>query len=86
MAKYGAAVACVDWVMGVFMHELKRLGLDENTLIVFTSDNGSRCDHEGSNGSASRGKKDTDVGRRIASSVHHALARRRSPTAGLQRE
>ena len=48
--KYGAAVACIDWSVGVLMHELKRLGLDRNTLILFTSDNGSKCQYGPSNG------------------------------------
>ncbi|WP_135555145.1 sulfatase family protein [Paenibacillus cymbidii] len=55
---YGAAVECVDWATGVLLDELKRLGLDDNTLVIFTSDNGSRSDHEGSNGPL-RGKKGT---------------------------
>lgn len=46
---YGGAVACIDWAMGALMAELQRLGLDDNTLIVFTSDNGSRGDNGGSN-------------------------------------
>ncbi len=48
--RYGAAVACIDWVMGVILHELLQLGIDDNTLILFTSDNGSRCDFGPSNG------------------------------------
>ena len=48
--KYGAAVACIDWAMGVLMHELRSLGLEKNTLVLFTSDNGSRCDYGPSNG------------------------------------
>ena len=40
---YGAAVACIDWVTDVLLHELKALGLDDNTLVLFTSDNGSRA-------------------------------------------
>lgn len=49
--RYGAAVAAVDWSTGVVMAELERLGLAENTLVIFTSDNGSRVDqHGGSNG------------------------------------
>jgi arylsulfatase A-like enzyme len=48
--RYGAAVACIDWAMGVVMHELRRLELDRNTLVLFTSDNGSRCDYGPSNG------------------------------------
>ena len=30
----------VDWAVGVFLQKLKSLGLDENTLVVLTSDNG----------------------------------------------
>lgn len=48
---YGAAVAAVDWSTGVVMAELRRLGLEKNTIVIFTSDNGSRVDqHGGSNG------------------------------------
>ena len=54
--RYGAAVECVDWVTGVLMYELKQLGLEQNTLVLFTSDNGSRCDFGPSNG-VLRGKK-----------------------------
>lgn len=47
---YGAAVKCIDWAMGVLLDELKRQHLDEETLIIFTSDNGSIGDRGGSNG------------------------------------
>lgn len=48
---YGAAVAAVDWSAGVIVAELERLGLEDNTIVIFTSDNGSRVDkHGGSNG------------------------------------
>lgn len=55
---YAAGVAFVDWSTGVIMNELKMLGLDDDTLIVFTSDNGSRAKPPsgGSNG-ALRGAK-----------------------------
>ena len=53
---YAAAVACIDWASGVLMHELKRLSIEDNTLVVFTSDNGSRCDYGKSNGSLRGGK------------------------------
>lgn len=56
--EYGAAVECVDWSTGVLLDELKRQKLDENTLVVFTSDNGSRGDRGGSNAPL-RGKKGT---------------------------
>ncbi|MBI3944683.1 MAG: sulfatase [Armatimonadetes bacterium] len=38
---YGAAVEHIDFVAAVLFYELKRLGLDEGTLVVFTSDNGA---------------------------------------------
>ena len=44
---YGAAVAAVDWSVGVIVAELKRLGLEDNTIVIFTSDNGSRVDEHG---------------------------------------
>jgi arylsulfatase A len=46
---YGAAVECIDWSVGVLLHELSRLSLDSNTLVVFTSDNGSLATRGGSN-------------------------------------
>jgi len=55
---YGGAVACIDWSTGVIMKELRDLGLDDNTLVLFTSDNGSRCDFGPSNGGL-RGTKAT---------------------------
>ncbi|MHB1150811.1 MAG: sulfatase family protein [Eubacteriales bacterium] len=55
---YGAAVECIDWSAGVILDELVRQGLDKNTLLIFTSDNGSRGDHGGSNAPL-RGTKGT---------------------------
>lgn len=55
---YGAAVACIDWVASVLLDELRRNGIEENTLVIFTSDNGSRGDHGGCN-KPLRGKKGT---------------------------
>lgn len=46
---YGAAVECIDWSVGVILNELARLSLDLNTLVVFTSDNGSLATRGGSN-------------------------------------
>ena len=37
---YGDVVECLDWSMGELLAALKRLGLDENTFVAFTSDNG----------------------------------------------
>ena len=38
---YGAAVASIDWATAVIVDELERLGLSDDTIIVFTSDNGA---------------------------------------------
>lgn len=37
---YGDAVECLDWQVGQIMAAVKKLGLAERTLIVFSSDNG----------------------------------------------
>ena len=63
---YGAAVACIDWAMGMILFELERLGLAQNTLIIFTSDNGARGDHGGSNAPLRGGKGTTwEGGQRV---------------------
>ena len=54
--RYGAAVSGIDWSTAMILDELKRLDLDENTLIIFTSDNGSNTRNNGSNAPL-RGKK-----------------------------
>ena len=54
---YGGAVACIDWVAGVLFDELTRQGLDDNTVVVFTSDNGSRARDEGGSNAPLRGQK-----------------------------
>ncbi len=38
---YGAAVASIDWATAVLVDEIERRGLGDDTLIVFTSDNGA---------------------------------------------
>ena len=38
---YGAAVESIDWATDVILKELKALGLEDNTIVIFTSDNGS---------------------------------------------
>ena len=57
--RYGAAVECIDWATGVILHELAQLGLEQDTLILFTSDNGSRCQGEGGSNGTLRGTKAT---------------------------
>ena len=44
--RYGACVEGVHWSVEVLLDELREQGLDENTIVIFTSDNGSRT-HEG---------------------------------------
>ncbi len=44
----GDMVALVDWCVGKITNTLDELGITENTLIIFTSDNGARaCDIDG---------------------------------------
>jgi len=57
--RYGAAVQAIDWSVGVLLHELRQLGLDDNTLVIFTSDNGSRARGEGGSNEPLRGHKGT---------------------------
>src|SRR5262249_40153614 len=51
---YGDLVAELDWSVGQVLEALKQNGLDENTLVVFTSDNGPW--YQGSAGNL-RGRK-----------------------------
>ena len=53
---YGACVEAIDWSVGVLLAELQSLGLDDNTIVLFTSDNGSRT-HEGGSNAPLRGTK-----------------------------
>ena len=39
--RYGAAVESIDWATSVILRELHSLGLDHDTIVIFTSDNGS---------------------------------------------
>lgn len=40
---YGDFVCEVDWLVGEVMAALERRGISENTLLIFTSDNGPEC-------------------------------------------
>lgn len=45
-AFYFASITGVDRAFGMIINELKRLGLDKNTIVVFTSDHGeTMCSH-----------------------------------------
>lgn len=56
---FGDVVMEVDWSVGQIIEALKRNHLDENTLVIFTSDNGpwlSYGEHAGSAGNLREGK------------------------------
>ncbi|MEM7145870.1 MAG: sulfatase [Verrucomicrobiota bacterium] len=56
---YGDVIAEIDWSMGQILEALKTNGLDENTLVLYTSDNGpwlSYGNHAGSSGPLREGK------------------------------
>lgn len=55
---YGDAIEELDWSMGVLLETLKEEGLDQNTLIIFTSDNGAD-EHFGGTNRPLRGQKGT---------------------------
>jgi arylsulfatase A len=62
---YGDVVAEIDWSVGEVLATLERLGLDERTLVVFTSDNGPWLvfgNHAGSAGPFREGKATTFEG------------------------
>lgn len=59
---YGDAVEELDWSVGEVMKTLAELGIEENTLVMFSSDNGGAVQlgrHGGSNGALREGKATT---------------------------
>ena len=56
---YGGAVECIDWVLSVIDSELKQAGIFDDTLVIFTSDNGSRARNEGGSNGSLRSTKAT---------------------------
>ncbi len=61
---YGDVVAELDWSTGKIIDTLKELGIDENTLLIFTSDNGPAVQYqrprfEGGSAGPLRGRKNT---------------------------
>lgn len=54
---YGGALTAVDWSTGTLMAELDDLGIAKDTIIIFSSDNGSRVDHHGGSNAPLRGRK-----------------------------
>ena len=37
---YNYAINEIDWSVGKILHALKKYGIDDNTMVIFTSDNG----------------------------------------------
>ena len=66
---YGDAVMEIDWSVGEIVNTVKKLGLSENTLILFTSDNGpwlTYGNHAGKTGGLREGKGSTfDGGQKV---------------------
>src|SRR5205085_4208721 len=59
---YGDVIMEIDWSVGQVLAALKKHGLDDNTLVIFTSDNGpwlSYGEHGGSAGGLREGKGTT---------------------------
>ena len=62
---FGDVIAEIDWSVGQILDALKRHNLDDNTLVIFSSDNGpwlSYGDHAGSAGVLREGKATTFEG------------------------
>ena len=59
---YGDVIMEIDWSVGEILEALRRHGLDENTIVLFASDNGpwlSYGNHAGSSGPLREGKGTT---------------------------
>lgn len=59
---YGDAIQELDWSTGEILKALKEHGLEENTLVIFTSDNGPNLGKRGSAGPLRGGKGSTYEG------------------------
>ncbi|MCE7072967.1 sulfatase [Dyadobacter sp. CY327] len=70
---FGDVLSELDWSVGQIMKELKDLGLDDNTIVIFTSDNGpwlNYGDHAGSSGGFREGKGTSyEGGQRVAAMI-----------------
>lgn len=60
--RYGDALAEVDWSTGQIMKKLKDLGIDDKTMVIFSSDNGTYRGRGGSNDPLRGFKGNTDEG------------------------
>ena len=60
--RYGDSVEEIDWSTGQILDALKKHDLNKNTLVIFTSDNGSNGRNGGSNATLSGAKGGTMEG------------------------
>lgn len=60
--KWGDTVEEIDWSTGVILAKLKELGIDDDTLVIFTSDNGGAMHHGAKNHPLKGGKGSTFEG------------------------
>ena len=60
--RYGDSVEEIDWSTGQILDALKKHGLEKNTVVIFTSDNGSNGRNGGSNAPLSGAKGGTMEG------------------------
>ncbi len=59
---YSTAIYEIDWSVGQILEELKAQGIDDNTIVLFTSDNGATKSRKQSNKPLSGGKGNTFEG------------------------
>ncbi len=74
---YGDVIEEIDWSVGQVLAALQRNGIDDQTLVIFTCDNGpwlTYGNHAGSAAPLREGKEDDVRGRR-SRSLHRPLAR-----------
>ena len=65
--KWGDTVEEIDWSTGEILDKLDELGIDEETLVIFTSDNGGATRHGASNAPLRGGKGTTwEGGHRVS--------------------
>jgi arylsulfatase A len=79
---YGDVIMEIDWSAGEILSTIQRLGLDERTLVIFTSDNGpwlSYGDHAGSVASPARRKRHNVGGRRSRPCIMRSPGRKSPP-------
>lgn len=49
---YGDVIECIDWSTGQILDALRQYGIEENTLVIFTSDNGPWLEKKDKGGNA----------------------------------